>query len=105
MPNSVIAEDLTIEGNIKSGEGSVEIKGSVTGDITALSIVLRSGGFVQGALSAKTIVVEGRHKGTVKCDDLTLSSSANVQADISAQTVTAQSGAEIVGAMHISGKD
>ncbi|WP_187429750.1 hypothetical protein ROLI_010010 [Roseobacter fucihabitans] len=104
MPNSVIAEDLFIEGNIKSAEGSVEIKGSVSGDITALSTVVRAGGHVQGALSGKTVVLEGRHQGTLQCDDLTLSATANVEANISAQTVTAQSGAEIDGAMHICAK-
>lgn len=104
MPNSVIAEDLTIEGNIKSGDGSVEIKGSVSGDINVLSIVVRAGGLVQGALSGKSVLLEGRHKGTLKCDDLTLSSTSHVQADISAQTVTAQNGAEIESEMHIAGQ-
>ncbi|MCE8001046.1 MAG: polymer-forming cytoskeletal protein [Rhodobiaceae bacterium] len=104
MPNSVIAEDLTIDGHIKSGEGSVEVKGKVIGDVAALSVVIRAGASVKGAVAAKTTIIEGKHKGRLKSDDLSLSPTASVQANVSARTITVKSGAAIDGAMHVSGK-
>ncbi len=104
MPNSFVAEDLTIDGNLKSDKGSVEINGKVTGDVSALSVVLRAGASVKGAVTAKTVIVEGKHQGTLTSDDLALSSTAAVQAEISAQTLTVESGAAINGKMQVSSK-
>ena len=104
VANSIIAEDQTIEGNIASGEGSVEIKGKVIGSVTAQSIIIHVSGSIDGALSAKSTVIDGRYKGKLKCDDLRLSSTATIQADITAQTMTVENGAEIEGNVQITGK-
>ncbi|MBW4710429.1 polymer-forming cytoskeletal protein [Roseobacter sp. YSTF-M11] len=104
MASSVIEEDLIIEGNIKSGEGNVEVKGKVMGDVTAQSVVVQTGGAIDGALSAKTVVIEGKHKGKLQCDDLKLASTSSVQADVSAQTMTSESGAKVAGKIQITGK-
>lgn len=104
MTSSIIEEDLTIEGKITSSEGSIEVKGNVTGDVTAEGIIIQPNGSIDGALSAKKISVEGRLKGNLKCDDLKLASTSNVQADVLAQTMTIESGAKILGKVKITGK-
>lgn len=104
MPSSFIAEDLTLEGDIKSDEGSIEIEGNVIGNVTARSIVIRVGGSVRGALSAMTVIIEGKHAGKLNCDDLKLSSTARWQGEIMAKTMTSETGAEIEGKIHIAGK-
>ena len=103
MASSTIEEDLTIEGNIVSKKGSVEIKGRVAGDVTADAVVVQLNGSIDGALSAKQITIEGKHKGGLKCDDLMIAATSTVQADVTALTMTTESGAKVVGKINITG--
>ncbi len=104
LASSIIEEDLKIEGNISSSEGSVEVKGSVVGDVAAEEITIQPSGSIDGALSAKKICIEGKLKGSLKCDDLKLVSTSLVQADVVAQTMTTESGAKVVGKVEITGR-
>lgn len=101
MASSIVEEDLTIEGNVKSNGGGIDIKGHVVGDVSADAITVQLGGSVDGALSAKKITIEGKHKGSLKCDDLKLTASSNVQADVVARTMETESGAKVVGKVNI----
>ena len=103
VASSIIEEDLTIEGNLNSSEGGIEVKGRVVGDVSAETITVQVGGSVDGALSAKKIVIEGKHKGSLKCDDLKIASTAQIQADVTAKTMATESGAKVVGKVNIAG--
>ena len=103
MASSVIEEDLTIEGNISSSEGSIEIKGSVVGDVSAKAVIIQPDGTIDGALSAKKVSIEGKLNGSLKCDDVKFASTSHVQADVLAQTMTTESGAKVVGKINITG--
>ncbi|MFA3919882.1 bactofilin family protein [Ruegeria hyattellae] len=103
MANSIVEEDLIIEGNLNSSQGGVEVKGRVVGDISADTITVQVGGSVDGALSAKKIDMEGKHQGRLKCDDLKIAATSHVQADVSARTMATESGAKIVGKVNIVG--
>lgn len=103
MADSVIEEDLTIEGNVVSKKGSVEVKGKVVGDVSAERLTVQQSGSIDGSLSAKTISIEGRHKGSLKCDDLKFAASSHVQADVTAQTMITESGAKVIGKVNITG--
>lgn len=103
MASSIVEEDLTIEGNIRSDGGGVDIKGHVVGDVSADAITVQLSGSVEGALSAKQIVIEGKHNGSLKCDDLKLASSSNIQADVVARTMETESGAKVMGKVNITG--
>lgn len=104
MVNSIVEEELTIKGNIKSKDGNVEIKGNVIGDVAAASVVIQSDGTIEGAVSAKNVVVQGKHKGSLTCNDVTFASTSHVQADVKAETMTTESGAKVVGRIEITGK-
>lgn len=93
MASSIIEENLTIEGDLNSGAGGIEIKGRVVGDVSAEIITVQVGGSINGALSARKIVIEGKHQGSLKCDDLKIASSAQIQADVTAKTMATESGA------------
>lgn len=101
---STIEEDLTIKGNISSKGGNVDVKGKVIGDVTAEAVLVHGTGSLDGALAAKKIAIQGKHKGTLKCDDLTFASTAQVEADVSARTMTTESGAKILGKVQITGQ-
>lgn len=104
MASSIVEEDLTIEGNIKSNGGGVDVKGNVVGDVSADSITVQLSGSVAGALSAKKITIEGNHNGSLSCDDLKLASTSRVQADVVARTMETESGARVVGKVEITGE-
>ncbi len=103
VASSIIEDDLTIEGDLNSSAGGIEVKGRVVGDVSAETITVHVGGSVDGALSAKKIIIEGKHKGSLKCDDLKIASSAQIQADVAAKTMATESGAKVVGKVNISG--
>ena len=105
MANSTIAEDLIIEGNVSSSEGSVEVNGRVIGDVAVGTILIQPSGSIDGGLSAKTISIEGTLKGNLKCDDLKVVSTSHVQADIVALTMTVESGARVVGKVKVTGSE
>ncbi|MEO9651758.1 MAG: polymer-forming cytoskeletal protein [Roseobacter sp.] len=104
MAASTIETDLVINGNIKSNDGSVEIKGNVVGDVIAASVVVRVGGAVNGALSAKQVSLEGKHKGSLKCESLSLASTSEVDASVDAVTIATESGAKILGQVNVAGR-
>jgi len=104
VPSSIIEEDLMIEGNSRSSEGSVDVKGRVLGDISAETITVQVSGSVDGAMSATKIAVEGTHKDRLKCDDLQLASTSQVQADVVAKVMATESGATVKGKIDITGR-
>ncbi|MEM7318212.1 MAG: polymer-forming cytoskeletal protein [Pseudomonadota bacterium] len=101
---TVVEEDLTVEGDIKSSDGSVEVKGKVVGNVAAASVILHERGVVDGALTASSVSVEGNYKGNLKCDDLRLAATSHVNGDISARTMTTESGSKLVGKVNIVGQ-
>ncbi len=100
---SVIEEDLTLEGDVKSNEGTVEVKGKVVGNVAAASVVLHQSGNIEGAVSANSVSLEGSYQGTLKCDDLRVAATSKVRGDVSARTMTTESGAILVGKVNITG--
>lgn len=103
MANSIIEKDLIIDGNVSSSEGGIEIKGKVTGDITADAVFVQAGGSTKGTLSAKSITIEGTHSGNLQCDDLTLGTTSIVDANVHAKTMAAESGVKMNGKIKVTG--
>lgn len=101
---SVIEEDLNIEGNVNSKDGSVEVKGKVVGDVSAASVELHQNGRVDGNLTASSVSIEGSYEGTLKCDDLRVAATSNIKGDVSARTMTTESGAIFGGKVNITGR-
>jgi cytoskeletal protein CcmA (bactofilin family) len=103
MSNSVIEEDLVVDGNITSQDGTVAVKGRVTGDIVAKSVDVHVSGQVNGAVSADTVNIQGRQSGRIKCSELSLQKHSEVKADVTAQTMSSEKGARLVGKVQITG--
>lgn len=103
MTRSVIEEDLTIEGNVTSKEGEVDVKGKVAGDVEARAVDVHPGGRVDGAIAAETVTIQGAQSGRIKCTELSLVKSADVKADVTARTLISEKGARLVGKVQITG--
>lgn len=103
MSNSVFEEDVVVEGNITSKEGSVEVKGQITGDVSARSVTVHQTGTVDGAVKADMVAIQGRQSGSIACDELTLDATADVKSDVNAKAMMSHKGAKVVGKMQITG--
>ncbi len=104
MSKTIIAEDLTITGDLSSSATTVDIAGKVTGDINAKAVDILVGGTVQGNVKATSAQVRGTLSGTLKADDVELHTDARVEADVTAKQLESHKGARLKGKIAISGE-
>jgi cytoskeletal protein CcmA (bactofilin family) len=93
---SIIAQDVTIEGNI-TASGELHIDGTVFGSVRAKSCVIDMNGFVQGELVAEEIFIRGRVMGPIRGLHVNLYAGAQVEGDILNETISIENGANIYG--------
>jgi cytoskeletal protein CcmA (bactofilin family) len=96
MAPSIIAEDLTITGNIIS-KGEVQIEGDVQGDVFCSNLIIGDRGRVTGAIVAEEVTVHGRISGSVNALHVTLESNSHVEGDICHQALKLEHGAFFEG--------
>lgn len=95
-PPSLLAESLTIEGNLTS-DGDLQIDGTVKGDIACRSLTLGEDGTVIGQITAETLHVRGRVEGRIIAATVELAASAVINGDILHDNLGVESGARIEG--------
>ena len=93
---SIISEGFIFEGTITS-DGVLNIAGTVRGKITAKSVLIDSGGQVDGELNSEQLVIKGQLKGDVNCDDLNVGPLARVDGNISYKYIHIQRGGKVAG--------
>ncbi len=103
MSETVIQEDLTIQGNLSAKDGAISVGGNITGDIEARTVAVIARGVVKGAINAKEVNIAGLLEGNVKCSALTLGEKSELKADVTAGTMTMSSGAKISGRVETRG--
>ena len=91
---NLIGEGTVIEGKLKS-QGSVRIDGRIVGDIIAHeAVAVGPTGDIEGSVSAKTITVGGKIKGSIAAQEkLVFQSQAVVRGDIRAAKLVIDEGA------------
>lgn len=97
-PPSHLGKALTVKGELDT-DGALYVHGNVVGRINADSIVVGSGGYVEGDIIARDVRVEGRLKGRIFAFHVTLDSSADIVGRVFHHTVTVAKGARIEGRM------
>ena len=95
---SVISNDLTIQGNLKTG-GDIQVEGTIEGDIRAHLLTVGQSATISGEVVADDIVVHGHVKGRVRGLKVRLTSSAQVEGDIIHKTIAIESGAHFEGSV------
>ncbi|MBM3544436.1 MAG: polymer-forming cytoskeletal protein [Alphaproteobacteria bacterium] len=96
MVPSIIGEDLSITGNVRS-KGELQIDGEIQGDINCGSLLLGETSQVIGGLIAEDVVVRGRVVGSIRGLRVTLQSQAHVEGDIFHQSLAIEQGAYFEG--------
>ena len=95
---SVLHEGITIKGDLES-EGIVEFGGTITGDLTADTLVLAEEGKVTGNIRARNVTISGVLNGTIAAVNVTFKPQARVSANVETQTLTIETGAKVTGHM------
>ena len=78
---SHLSKAMTIKGDLES-DGEVVIHGYVTGQVTADRLVVSAGGFLEGDIIAREVLIEGRLSGRIFALNVTLDAAAEVSGRI-----------------------
>lgn len=95
-PRSVLAQDLTVEGDITSA-GPLEVLGSVLGTMRAPEIVIATTGRLEGSVNSHNLSVLGMISGEISARHVRLAQSATVRADVLHEQIAIEAGAELEG--------
>ncbi|MBL0318775.1 MAG: polymer-forming cytoskeletal protein [Alphaproteobacteria bacterium] len=90
---SIIAESMSILGNLVGEGGNIEIQGSIEGNIHAHSVTVRESGYVKGDIVSENIVIAGKTLGLIKAKNVKLSKTARVSGVIMYEKLTIEDGA------------
>lgn len=93
---SFLGAEVTITGNI-GGKGNLHIDGRVDGDVACASLIVGSGGHVNGNITADDAKIAGSINGTVAAKVLTIEASARITGDLSYDSVSVETGAQVDG--------
>lgn len=79
--NTYIAEEIEITGNFK-GKGSIQVEGTIHGNVSVTSIVIGEKGTINGTINATNVIVNGKLNGSIFCDTLEVMKNGQVSDDI-----------------------
>lgn len=100
MP-SILAENLTIEGNLVS-DGEIQIEGQVNGNLQAASVIIGEKAIISGDISAGKMIIRGEVNGSMRGDEITVTATAVIHGDILHASLSIEPGAKIDGRLKYS---
>ena len=100
---SVLHDGIVIKGDWHS-DGIVEFGGKIIGDLTVDVLIVSSTGHVEGNVRARSVTIEGQLNGTIAAINVTLDSTAIILGEIVTENIQINSGANIEGKLHATGK-
>ena len=89
---SIISADMSVTGNL-SGDGVMQIDGTVEGDIRCAELTLGKSAQVRGEIECDTVHVHGTITGEIRARSVTLSATARVTGDIQHEELSIEAGA------------
>jgi len=93
---TVINGDLTVIGDL-TGNGHIEVKGTVKGTINSRSVEILKTGVVEGAVIAETAVIRGHVIGPVRANTVTAGTTARIVGSVFHNVLTIEPGAHLEG--------
>ena len=101
---SLLHDGIVINGDWRS-DGIVEFGGKIIGDLTVDVLIVTGTGNVEGNVRARSVTIEGRLNGTIAAINVTLASTAFISGEIVAEQIQINSGANVEGKLHATGKN
>lgn len=93
---SIISKNSRIKGELYS-DGSLDIEGSIEGDIFGNIITIREEGEVNGNITAKTLNLKGKFDGKIKSERINISAKADIKGILEYISLCVEDGAKIEG--------
>lgn len=94
---SIITKDMHILGNIVNEDGTIDIDGSLDGNIRCHSITIRPNGVITGEITADEVQVYGSVNGLIKAKTVNLLSGCHIEGIVMHEQLSVQDGAYIDG--------
>lgn len=96
--NTVIAKDITLTGSL-SGEGVVQIEGTVEGEVKLKGyVIVTATGVVKGPVEADVLRIAGSVMGSVNCHDhLQLERTGTIEGDVVTGSFVIENGGRLNG--------
>jgi cytoskeletal protein CcmA (bactofilin family) len=104
QPTSILAQGLKVVGTI-AGDGLVEVRGEINGDLNCTSVVVEKTAYVNGTITAQEVIVDGAVAGPILGGNVTLKSRAHLAGDIRYQSIAVEKGALVDGHLTQGTKD
>jgi len=98
VPPSFLGPGVGVEGILEI-EGELVVSGLVKGRIAALKLVIAPGGYVEGDVVAREVVIAGRLNGRVFAPTVSIEASAEVEGRIFHTNIAVERGARVNGRM------
>lgn len=95
---SIIGTSMKVTGDLDS-EGSVQIEGTIEGDMRCAEITVGRDAHVRGQIFAELVHIHGAVTGDIRATKAVLSSSARVVGNIIHEELTIEAGAHVEGQM------
>ncbi len=93
---SLIASDMTLEGNITGGV-EIQIDGVIKGDVRVERVTVGDGGQVDGGIYAEAVEVRGKVSGSITAKQVRLYGNCHVDGDITHEQLAMETGAFFQG--------
>jgi len=81
IKNTFIAKGIEVQGNL-NGTGAVQVEGILHGDIAVTSVVIGEHGIINGTITAKNVIINGKLNGAIFCDSLEVMPNGKISNDI-----------------------
>lgn len=101
---SILAADLVVTGVVAS-EGTIEVHGTVDGEIAAATINIGQSGQIKGKVQAGQLDVQGNVSGQVAVGTLTLRAASTLEADCQSNRLVIENGATVQGRFNRPGEN
>ncbi|MEQ8825936.1 MAG: polymer-forming cytoskeletal protein [Filomicrobium sp.] len=98
---SIIGDDLAIVGQEITivTQSRVRVNGTIQGNINGMEVIVGPSGNVTGTVTANIITVEGRVKGALRADSISLLPTAQVEGDVCHHKLSIAEGAQFDGSV------
>ena len=93
---SIISAKMSVTGNL-SGDGVMQVDGTVEGDILCAELTLGETAQVRGDIECDTVYVHGSINGEICARSVNLSATARVTGDIQHEELSIEAGAHLEG--------
>ncbi len=94
---TVISRDLHMLGNIVHEDGTVDMDGTLDGNLRCRSLTVRPNGVIQGEIQADTVNIYGRVNGLIRARQVSLFAGCHIEGIVMHEQLSIEDGAFIDG--------